>query len=56
MAAYQKGLAIAPNNHDLVNEVLATHMNLKTFDELVAFADRFLATDADSDDQVRSRT
>jgi len=51
---YQKGLVIAPNDHNLVNEVLATMIQQSDGPGLVAFSDKFLQTDKDADAKVRS--
>ncbi|HWU96412.1 MAG TPA: hypothetical protein VN029_12500, partial [Sphingomonas sp.] len=46
-ASYAKGLAIAPNQHDLTKEYVATLLSLSAYAELVPFVDRFLASDRD---------
>lgn len=51
---YQKGLAIAPNDHVLVNEVLATMIQQSDGPGLIAFSDKFLQTDMDADSKTRS--
>lgn len=51
---YQKGLVIAPNDHNLVNEVLATMIQQSDGPGLIAFSEKFLATDTDADSKVRS--
>jgi tetratricopeptide (TPR) repeat protein len=51
---YQKGLAIAPNDHSLTSEVLSTLVQLQDGAELIAFTDRFLASDSDADAKLRS--
>lgn len=46
-ASYAKGLAIAPNQHDLTKEYVATLLSLSAYAEMPPFVDRFLASDKD---------
>lgn len=46
-ASYAKGLAIAPNQHDLTKEYVATLLSLSAYSDMAPFIDRFLATDKD---------
>jgi tetratricopeptide (TPR) repeat protein len=46
-ASYAKGLAIAPNQHDLTKEYVATLLSLSAYAEMPVFVDRFLASDRD---------
>jgi hypothetical protein len=46
-ASYAKGLAIAPNQHDLTKEYVATLLSLSAYLEIPRFVDRFLAADKD---------
>lgn len=45
--AYAKGLAVAPNEHNLTKEYVAVLLNQDKFAEIVRFIDRFLASDTD---------
>ncbi|WP_213981727.1 hypothetical protein [Sphingomonas sp. dw_22] len=45
--AYAKGLAIAPDEHNLTKEYVAVLLNQNKFAEIVGFLDRFLASDTD---------
>jgi tetratricopeptide (TPR) repeat protein len=47
-ASYAKGLAIAPNQHDLTKEYVATLLSLSAYADMPPFIDRFLASDKDS--------
>ncbi|MDG2532962.1 hypothetical protein P6144_04840 [Sphingomonas sp. HITSZ_GF] len=46
-ASYYKGLAIAPNQHDLTKEYVATLLSLSAYLEIPRFVERFLAADKD---------
>jgi tetratricopeptide (TPR) repeat protein len=54
LAAYAKGLAIAPGDHDLSNEYVATLLNQKNYAAIVPFVDRFMAADTDIDSKARA--
>lgn len=54
LGIYNKGLAIAPGNHELVNEVLATQLQLNDPAAVVSVAQGFLDTDTDADATLRS--
>ncbi|WP_137863922.1 MULTISPECIES: hypothetical protein [unclassified Sphingomonas] len=53
-ASYAKGLAIAPNQHDLTREYVATLLSLSAFGEMAPFIDKFLASDRDMDGPGRA--
>ncbi len=54
LAAYAKGLAIAPSDHDLSNEYVATLLNRSDYKGVIAFVDEFLRTDTDVDAKARA--
>ena len=53
-ASYAKGLAIAPNQHDLAKEYVATLLSLSAYGEMAPFIDKFLAGDRDMDGPGRA--
>ncbi|MEP9360507.1 hypothetical protein [Sphingomonas sp. KR3-1] len=53
-ASYAKGLAIAPNQHDLTKEYVATLLGLSAYADIPPFIDKFLATDKDLEAQGRA--
>jgi tetratricopeptide (TPR) repeat protein len=53
-ASYGKGLALAPNQHDLTKEYVATLLGLSAYAEIPPFIDKFLATDHDIDPPGRA--
>lgn len=54
LVAFNKGLAIAPGDHDLANEVAATLINQQNYAALIPFVDKFLASDSDLEPKGRA--
>jgi tetratricopeptide (TPR) repeat protein len=53
LAAYAKGLAIAPGDHDLSNEYVATLLNQGNYAGVIGFVDQFLGSDTDIDAKAK---
>jgi tetratricopeptide (TPR) repeat protein len=46
-ASYYKGLTIAPNQHDLTKEYVATLLSMSAYMEVPRFVEKFIASDTD---------
>lgn len=54
LAAYTKGLSIAPGDHDLSSEYVATLMQQKNYAPIIPFADTYLSGDTDISPKARA--